>query len=165
VTVGDTNGVVTKIRIRATTIRNFDAQELLVPNKEFITGRLLNWSLTDSTTRLQVTVGIAYGSDVDTAMRLMEEVARDNDHVLDEPVPSVIFQSFGDSALIMILRCFIDSAEMRAITISRLNLAINKKFNKAGIVIAFPQRDLHIDTSRPLPVRIEDAQQTKNTKE
>ena len=165
VTVGDTNGVVQKIRIRATTIRNRNAQELLVPNKEFITGRLLNWSLSDNTTRLQVTVGIAYGSDVDTAMRLMEEVARDNDGVLDEPVPSVIFQSFGDSALIMILRCFIDSAEKRARVISTLNQAINEKFKKAGIVIAFPQRDLHIDTSQPLPVRVEDTPQSKKSKE
>lgn len=164
VTVGDTNGVVTKIRIRATTIRNFDAQELLVPNKEFITGRLLNWSLTDSTIRLQVTVGIAYGSDVDTAMRLMEKVARDNANVLDEPAPSVIFQNFGDSALIMILRCFINSADMRTRIKSRLNLAINEKFNEAGIVIAFPQRDLHIDTSQPLSVHIEDAQQNEKTK-
>ena len=165
VTVGDTNGVVQKIRIRATTIRNLNAQELLVPNKEFITGRLLNWSLSDNTTRLQVTVGIAYGSDVDTAMRLMEDVARDIDGILDEPIPSVISQSFGDSALIMILRCFIDSVEKRAMIISTLNLAINEKFKEAGIVIAFPQRDLHIDTSEPLPVRIEDAQQTGKTKE
>ena len=165
VTVGETNGVVQKIRIRATTIRNMNAQELLVPNKEFITGRLLNWSLTDSTTRLQLTVGIAYGSDVDTAMRLMKDVACKNDDVLDEPRPSVIFQSFGDSALIMILRCFIDSAETRARIVSALNLEINKKFNEAGIVIAFPQRDLHINASRPLPVHIAETQQTKKSKE
>ena len=165
VTVGDTNGVVTKIRIRATTIRNFDAQELLVPNKEFITGRLLNWSLTDSTIRLQVTVNIAYGSDVDTAMRLMEKVARDNVDVLDEPAPSVIFQDFGDSALIMILRCYINSADRRMSIKSTLNHAINEKFKQAGIVIAFPQRDLHIDTSRPIPVHIADAQQTEKTKD
>jgi potassium efflux system protein len=165
VTVGETNGVVQKIRIRATTIRNMNAQELLVPNKEFITGRLLNWSLTDSTTRLQVTVGIAYGSDVDTAMRLMKDVACKNDDVLDEPRPSVIFQSFGDSALIMILRCFIDSAETRARIVSALNQEINEKFKEAGIIIAFPQRDLHIDTSQLLPVPVEDAPQSKKSKE
>ncbi|MCB1967602.1 MAG: mechanosensitive ion channel, partial [Candidatus Accumulibacter sp.] len=68
VTVGDTDGVVTKIRIRATTIRNWDRKELVVPNKEFITGRLLNWSLSDSITRAIVAVGVAYGSDVDRAM-------------------------------------------------------------------------------------------------
>lgn len=159
VTVGETNGFVTKIRIRATTIRNRNAQELLVPNKEFITGRLLNWSLTDQTTRLVVTVGIAYGSDVDKAMQLMTEAAREDANVLDEPAPSVIFQSFGDSSLVFILRCFIDSVDKRARTISTLNQVINRKFKEAGIVIAFPQRDLHIDSSKPLSVKIEDASQ------
>jgi len=79
-------------------------------------------------------------------------------------VPSVIFQSFGDSSLVFILRCFIDSIEKRAQTISTLNQAINKKFKEAGIVIAFPQRDLHIDASEPLSVRIEAAKQDQ-TKE
>jgi len=155
VTIGDTDGFVTKIRIRATTIRSRDAHELLVPNKEFITGRLLNWSLTDQTSRLVITIGIAYGSDVDKAMLLMEQAARQNKNVLDEPSPTVIFQSFGDNALIIILRCFVSSVEYREKTISELNRAINEKFNEAGIVIAFPQRDLHIDASEPLSVRIE----------
>ena len=159
VTIGDTNGFVTKIRIRATTIRNRDAPELLVPNKEFITGRLLNWSLTDQMSRLLVTVGIAYGSDVQKAMRLMEQAARQNDKVLLEPSPAVIFQSFGDNALILILRCFVATVEDRIITISDLNQAINEKFNEAGIVIAFPQRNLHIDESEPVSVKIEGVQQ------
>ena len=159
VTIGDTDGFVTKIRIRATTIRSRDAHELLVPNKEFITGRLLNWSLTDQTSRLQIIIGIAYGSDVDKAMRLMDEAARQNKNVLDQPSPNVIFQSFGDNALNIILRCFVSSVEYRESTISELNRAINRKFNEAGIVIAFPQRDLHIDASAPLPVRIEGGQQ------
>jgi len=164
VTIGDTNGFVTKIRIRATTIRNRDAQELLVPNKEFITGRLLNWSLTDQMSRLLVTVGIAYGSDVQKAMRMMEQAARQNDKVLLEPSSTVIFQSFGDNALILILRCFVATVEDRIITISDLNQTINEKFNEAGIVIAFPQRDLHIDASEPISVKIEAAQQDR-TKE
>ena len=159
VTVGDTNGFVTKIRIRATTIRNRDAQELLVPNKEFITGRLLNWSLTDQMSRLQIPIGIAYGSDVQKAMRLMEEAARQNKKVLHEPPPSVIFQSFGDNALMIILRCFVNSVDHREEVISTLNQVIDKKFNEAGIVIAFPQRDLHIDIAEPLSVRIEGVQQ------
>ena len=159
VTIGETDGFVTKIRIRATTIRSRDAHELLVPNKEFITGRLLNWSLTDQTSRLLIAVGIAYGSDVDKAMRLMDEAARQNKNVLNQPTPSVIFQSFGDNALNMILRCFVSSVEYRESTLSELNRAINRKFNEAGIVIAFPQRDLHIDASAPLPVRIEGVQQ------
>lgn len=159
ISVGDTDGVVTKIRIRATTIRNFDGKELLVPNKEFITGQLLNWSLSDQMTRLLISVGIAYGSNVPVAMRLLEEAAGENESVLDDPAPSVIFETFGDNALTLMLRCFVDSIELRYPTISALNEAINDKFNQAGIVIAFPQRDLHLDMREPLRVHIEASHQ------
>ena len=155
VTVGDTDGVVTKIKIRATTIRNWDGKELLVPNKEFITGRLLNWSLSDQTTRIVLAIGIAYGSPVRQAMELLEEAAEENPNVLDEPSPTVIFETFGDNALGLLLRCFVDSIDLRVSTISALNEAINDKFNAAGISIAFPQRDLHLDTIKPLRVQIE----------
>jgi len=155
VTVGDTDGVVTKIKIRATTIRNWDGKELLVPNKEFITGRLLNWSLSDQTTRLVLSIGIAYGSPVRQAMDLLQEAADENPNVLDEPSPTVIFETFGDNALGLLLRCFVDSIDQRVSTISALNEAINDKFNAAGISIAFPQRDLHLDTIKPLRVQIE----------
>jgi potassium efflux system protein len=155
VTVENTDGVVTRIRIRATTIRNHDGKELLVPNKAFITGNLLNWSLSDQTTRILISVGIAYGSDVREAMRLLEEAARENEVVLDDPAPSVIFQAFADSSLTMLLRCFVDSVDVRFPTISALNQAINDKFNAAGIVIAFPQRDLHLDTNGRLHVTVD----------
>ncbi len=89
----------------------------------------------------------------------MAETAQEDANVLDEPAPTVIFQSFGDSSLVFILRCFIDSVEKRARTISALNQAINKKFNEASIVIAFPQRDLHIASSEPLSVKIEGTSQ------
>jgi potassium efflux system protein len=157
VTVGDTDGVVTKIKIRATTIRNWDGKELLVPNKEFITGRLLNWSLSDQTTRLVLAIGIAYGSPVRQAMDLLEEAAQENPNVLDDPPPTVMFETFGDNALGLLLRCFVDSIDLRVSTISALNEAINNKFNAAGISIAFPQRDLHLDTIKPLRVQIEHA--------
>jgi potassium efflux system protein len=157
VTVGDTDGIVTKIKIRATTIRNWDGKELLVPNKEFITGRLLNWSLSDPTTRLVLSVGVAYGSPVRRAMDLMEQAAQENDSVLDDPAPTVIFESFGDNALGLVLRCFVDSVDLRFTIASELNEAINEKFAAAGITIAFPQRDVHVDTQGPLRVRIENA--------
>ncbi|EIC20773.1 small-conductance mechanosensitive channel [Thiorhodovibrio frisius] len=157
VTVGDTDGVVTKIKIRATTIRNWDGKELLVPNKEFITGRLLNWSLSDQTTRLVLAIGIAYGSPVRQAMDLLAEAARENANVLDEPAPTVIFETFGDNSLGLLLRCFVGSIDQRVSTISALNVVINDKFNAAGISISFPQRDLHIDTISPLRVQIEQA--------
>jgi len=158
VTVGDTDGKVTRIRIRATTIRNWDGKELLVPNKEFITGRLLNWSLSDQTTRILILVGIAYGSDVRKAISLLEEAAKENDRIMEDPEPSVIFEAFGDSALNMVLRCFIESPDNRAGIISSLNESINEKFNNAGISIAFPQRDINLNTSEPFRVRIESAE-------
>jgi potassium efflux system protein len=158
VTVGDTDGVVTKIRIRSTTIRNWDQKELLVPNKEFITGRLLNWTLSDPVTRIVIPVGIAYGSDVALAIRLVQEVADEHERVIEEPATLVTFDSFDESSLTIVLRCFIGSMDYWRQTISELHQAINDKFNEAGIVFAFPQRDIHLDTSKPLDVRIHKVQ-------
>ena len=158
VTVGDTSGVVTRIRIRSTTIRNWDQKELVVPNKEFITGRLLNWTLSDPMARIVIPVGIAYGSDVGQALRLVQDAAEENEHVLAEPPPLVTFEAFGDSALTLMLRCYIESMDQRLMTQSELNSAINRKFEDAGIVISFPQRDIHLDTSQPLDVRLHQVQ-------
>ena len=162
VTVGEagsdtdnSTGTVTRIRIRATTLLTRDRQELLVPNKEFITGRLLNWSLTDETVRLILPVGIAYGSDVKTAMAIILQIARENNNVLEEPQPSVTFESFGDSSLTVNLRCFLESVDYRLETTSQLHEAINEKLIAANIEIAFPQRDVHLDFSHPLEVRIQ----------
>ena len=154
VSVGDTDGHVTRIQIRATTIQTRDRKELLVPNKEFITGRLLNWSLSDQVTRIIIPVGIAYGSDVDQAMALITEAAQENSRVLADPPPFTGFEVFGDNSLNLNLRCFIDSIDYRLNTISELHQAINRKLNAAGIVIAYPQRDVHLDTTRPLDIRI-----------
>jgi len=154
VTVGDTDGVVTKIRIRATTIRNWDRKELLVPNKEFVIGRLLNWSLSDPVTRIVLVVGVAYGSDVEQASAIMTRIAEANEHVLDEPPPVVTFDTFGDNALTLTLQAFVDSVDVRLSAISALNRAINQAFAEAGISIAFPQRDLHLDTTRPLQIEL-----------
>jgi len=154
VSVGDTDGTVSRIQIRATTIRNWDRQELLVPNKEFITGQLLNWSLSDETTRIKIPVGLAYGGDVQRAMSLMDEAARENEKVIDEPPPSIVFDCFGDNSLNLTLRCFVGTQDARMPTITALHEAINRKFNEAGLVIAFPQRDVHLDTSQPLDIRI-----------
>ena len=162
VTVGDVSGVVTRIKIRATTITNWDRQELLVPNKEFITHRLLNWSLSDPIIRLRIPVGVAYGSDVAKAMVLMKEAAEEHDNVLEDPAPSVTFESFGDNALSLYLRAFLPSMEHRLSTLTDLLEAINRKFNDAGIVIAFPQRDIHFDTREPLRISIEDIRQGKH---
>jgi potassium-dependent mechanosensitive channel len=156
VTVGDVSGKVTKIRIRATTIRDFDRRELLVPNKEFITNQLLNWSLSDQITRWVLEVGVAYGSDMDTAMAIIRDVAYQHPLVLNEPESQVTFDEFGDSSLLIKLRFFMDQLDMRLQVASEIRLEINRRLADAGIVVAFPQRDVHIDTSQPLEIRMAD---------
>jgi potassium efflux system protein len=154
VTLDDTTGVVSRIRIRATTIINYDKQELLIPNKEFITGRVVNWTLSDRVNRVIVNVGVAYGSDVNRAMALMLEAAHENENVLEEPAPVATFEGFGDNTLTLLLRTYLGSMDNRLSTITALHETINRKFNEAGINIAFPQRDLHLDTNRPLDIRL-----------
>jgi potassium efflux system protein len=155
ITIGDKDGTVLKIRIRATTIRDWDGKELLVPNKEFITGRLLNWTLTDSSTRLVIPVGIAYGSDVDKAIELLEQVLDRHPKVLEDPSSSVLFLGFGDNSLNLVARCYVGSVDDRMPVISGLHRQINTAFKDAGIVIAFPQRDLHLDSEKPLRIALQ----------
>jgi potassium efflux system protein len=152
VTVGDVSGKVTKIHIRATTIRDFDRRELLVPNKEFITTQLLNWSLSDQVTRRTLQVGVAYGTDMDKAMSIVREVALEHPLVLGDPLSIISFDEFGDNSLLISLRFYLDQLEQRLIVASDLRLEINRRFNAAGIVVAFPQRDIHLDTNGPLEI-------------
>jgi len=157
VTVGDNDGEVTKIRIRATTIRDVDGKELLVPNKEFITGRLLNWTLTDSHMRFCIPVGIAYGSDVERALKILGEVAADDPNAMNEPKPAITFENFGDNALELSLRFFIDEYYSWRKIVTELRREIYKRFNEAGIVIAYPQRDVHLDSKQPIKIVVDQA--------
>jgi potassium efflux system protein len=160
VSVGTVDGTVTRIRIRATTITNWDRKELVIPNKEFVTGQVMNWTLSDSTLRIIVPVGIAYGSDTELAERLLYEVGRQTPRVLEEPKPRVWFTGFGDSSLIFELRVFVPSVDDLLRTRHRLHMAIDAEFRKAGIEIAFPQRDIHLRSiSAALPVS--DAHRTR----
>ncbi|MCU7836007.1 MAG: mechanosensitive ion channel [gamma proteobacterium symbiont of Taylorina sp.] len=154
VSVGDNEGVVTRIKIRATTILTRDRKELLVPNKEFITEQLLNWSLSDTTARLKIPVGVAYGSDIPRAKEILLQIAQENERVLDDPMPRIIFYNFGDNTLDLQLRCFIAHVDFRLQTISEINEAINEKFDEAGINIAFPQRDVHLDIKQPIDIHL-----------
>jgi potassium efflux system protein len=148
VTVGDITGTVTRIQIRATTIRDWDRKELVVPNKEFITGKLINWSLSDPILRLVIPVGIAYGSDTKLAHETLLKVAAEHPNVLDEPEPKSLFMGFGDSSLMFELRVFIPSVEYYIPVIDEVHTAIDEAFRKAKIEIAFPQRDLHVRSIR-----------------
>jgi len=160
VTVGEIEGNVTRIQIRATTITDWNMRELIVPNKEFITGRLINWTLSDQTTRLVIPVGIAYGSDTQRATDLLLSVARADAHVLDDPAPNVVFRAFGSSSLDFELRVYIATREVWPKVTHGLHMAIDQEFRKAGIEIAFPQRDLHI-RSIDVPIRIDDERGAK----
>lgn len=148
VTVGDVSGGVTKIEMRATTIRQFNSRELIVPNKEFITGQLVNWTLSDDILRFDLMVGIAYGSDTQKASDLLTKIAHDNARVLEDPAPQILFTSFGASTLDFTLRAYISGVRDLVPTQSELHFAIDREFQKAGLEIAFPQSDIHI---RSLP--------------
>jgi potassium efflux system protein len=154
VTVGGVDGYVSRIQIRATTILTWEKKELIIPNKEFITGKVVNWTLSDSVNRILINVGIAYGSDVGKALELLKVVTKENEYVLEDPKPVITFEAFGDNALMLYVRCYISSLDHRLETITSLHESIYAAFATAGIVIAFPQRDVHLDTSKPLEIRV-----------
>jgi potassium efflux system protein len=155
VTIGETSGVVTNIQIRATTIRNWDRQELLVPNKEFITERLLNWTLTDQQNRISITLGLEYGSDTKQALTLLAQIAEQHERVLDDPAPQVSFEGFTDNSLTVILRCYLDSVDGRIAVITDLHQSIYETFAHHGLLMAFPQREVHLSAREPLEIRLQ----------
>ena len=144
VTVANTSGTVSKIRIRATTITDFNRKELIIPNKEFIIGQLVNWSLSDRILRLQIPVGVSYGTDSRRVENILYQVARNHPSVVDEPEPRIIFHNLGDSALEFDVRVFIRDIEIFAVVRSQIMHEVYQALTKEGITIPFPQRDLHI---------------------
>lgn len=154
VTIGNISGEVARIRMRATTITEWSRKELIVPNKEFITGQLINWTLSDPTLRLEIPIGIAYGSDTRLARSLLLKVANKCELILKDPPPRAVFLGFGDNALNFELRFFIPHIKHFIDARDFVNFTIDDEFRKAGIEIAFPQRDIHIRTIRGvLPVQ------------
>jgi potassium efflux system protein len=156
VTVGDVTGTVTRIRIRATTITDWDRKEFIIPNKELVVGRFNNWTLTDTINRVVILVGVAYGSDTERAKELLLKVCAEHPEVLDDPAPSAVFDLFGGSSLNITLRCYLPRLDNRLLTIHELHTAIDREFKKAGIEIAFPQMDLHLrsvdEIKNPIPL-------------
>jgi len=144
VTVGDVSGIVSRIRIRATLIVDWDRKELIVPNKEFITGRVLNWTLSDQMNRVVVNVGVAYGSNPARVRELLLKIAADNEFILKDPAPMASFEGFGDSALNFVLRCYLPNLENRLAVTHDLHAKIHEAFLTEGIEIPFPQHDLNI---------------------
>jgi potassium efflux system protein len=144
ITLGDVTGTVTNIRIRATTVTDWDRKELIVPNKELITGRLLNWTLSDTTNRLVIQIGVAYHSDADLTRQLLLQTVQAHPNVLREPAPSALFDSFGESTLNFQIKAYLASLEVRQTTQHELNTALHRCLTEAGIEIAFPQRDINV---------------------
>lgn len=144
VTVGEVTGVVSRIQIRATTIRDMDRKELLVPNKLFITDPMINWSLSDPINRVVIPVGVAYGSDTKLAHQVMLDTIKSLPLILKEPKPSVFFVGFGDSSLDFEVRVFVKSYEDRFASMHEVHVALERALREQNIEIPFPQRDIHI---------------------
>lgn len=151
VTVGDVSGRVTRIQMRATTIVDWDQKELIVPNKMFITDKVINWTLTDPVTRVVIPVGIAYDADEELAMRIIKQVVEESSLVLKEPEPTVFFVGFGESSLDFTLRVFVRDMEDRLPATDDIHRRIRRAFKEHNIEIPFPQRDLHIRSSALAP--------------
>ena len=144
ITIGELSGRVTRIEMRATTIRDFSHKELVIPNKEFITGQFVNWTLSDNVVRISIPVGVAYGSDIELVRSTLIDVAKADPRSLEEPPPQVVFLDFGASSLNFELRVHISGADEMVAIKSDFHFAIDKAFREADIVIAFPQLDLHV---------------------
>jgi potassium efflux system protein len=150
VTVGEITGTVTSIRARATVVTDFENKEVMIPNKAFITERVVNWTLSNQTTRLLITLGVAYGTNVEQAQRLMLAAVESVPDVLRHPAPSVFFVGFGDSALQFEIRAFVDLLDKRLPVRHAVQVAVVRALAESGIEIPFPQRDLHIRSAEGL---------------
>ncbi|MDH4204133.1 MAG: mechanosensitive ion channel [Desulfobacteraceae bacterium] len=148
--------MVEEIGARCTRIRTGGNVQILVPNSSFLEKNIINWTLSDKEVRAQVTVGVIYGSPVREVERLMLQVADDHKRIRKSPKPFVLFNDFGDNALIFDLYFWISMNRImdRRIIESDIRFHIDDLFREAGIVIAFPQRDVHLDTQKPLEFRL-----------
>ena len=141
---------------RCTRIRTADNIHILVPNSSFLEKNIVNWTLSDQKVRAHVDVGVLYGSPVRDVERLLVKAAVENGKVLREPEPFVLFRDFGDNALIFSLYFWVSMETMaeKLFVESNIRFRIDDLFREAGIVIAFPQRDVHLDTTRPLELKV-----------
>jgi small-conductance mechanosensitive channel len=145
ITIGDKFGWVQELRARYVVVKDRDGVERLIPNETFITNEVINWSYSDPNVRLRVPVSISYGNDPEQALALLREAAMSSPRVLADPAPATRLMAFGDSGIELELRVWIADPESGLASVrSEINLAIWRAFKEAGIVIPYPQRDLHI---------------------
>jgi len=152
VTVANIEGDVTEINIRATKVRTVNNISIIVPNSEFVSQNVINYSHGDPTYRLDINVGVSYGSHLETVLKAMREVADENPLVMQRPEPEVHLIEFGDSSWNMQLRAWIDDVKNYPRIRNELNQALVHKFREYEVEIPFPQRDLHVRSSVSLPV-------------
>ncbi len=152
VTVGEINGDVEEINIRSTTVRSERNISVIVPNSEFISSQVINWSHGDQKVRMDFNVGVSYDSDLDLVLKCLAEIAEANPHLIKDPAPEVHLVEFGDSSWNMQLRAWIPDPKIFRPVRSEINCAIVRKFREHNIEIPFPQRDLHVRSTIPLPL-------------
>ncbi len=156
--VGDSSGTVEAINTRSTRIRRTDGVHMLIPNSALLENTVVNWTLVDRVTRTTVRVGVAYGSPVRSVAELIEQSVCEQEAVLKEPEPLVIFEDFGDNALVFDAYFWVHAVGDRDLRVIRSNIRfrIDALFSENDIVIAYPQRDVHIDGSISLMGASED---------
>ncbi len=156
IVVDEHTGVVERIGNRSTRIRRVDGVHILVPNSQMLERTVINWTLLDNRIRTTVRVGVAYGSPTRRVAELIEQAVRESPQVLPQPAPLVVFEDFGDSALLFDTMFWCEASGERDLRITRSNIRhrLAELFAAEGITIAFPQQDVHIDSDRPLRVEI-----------
>jgi small-conductance mechanosensitive channel len=149
VQLADTLGEVRRIGIRSSTLRTFDGAEVVIPNARFVSDEFVNWTLSDRNRRIEIPVGVAYGTDPERVIALLLEVANSHPEIMSNPEPTALFLRFGDSSLDFQLRAWTGRSETWREVASQLAVAINRALNEAEITIPFPQRDLHLRSVDP----------------
>jgi small-conductance mechanosensitive channel len=149
-------GTVQHIGLRSTRLRTGENVEIIVPNSNFLEQSVINWTLTDTRTRIHVAVGFAYGSNTRDIKEILRRAVAEHGRVLETPEPVVLFKDFGDSALEFEVHFWIHMQKLmdkRALE-SDIRFRIESLCREAGLLIAFPQRDVHLTATAPLPVRV-----------
>ena len=141
--VGGVSGIVKNIGIRSSTISTGDGADAIIPNATLISEKLMNWTLSDPWRRIEISIGVAYGSDLQKVIEILLAVAAADSNVLKDPAPAVVFQGFGESALSFGLRVW-TLVQANLDTKSRLSIALLQALHEAGIEMPFPQRDLNL---------------------